>query len=115
LRFFLAFGDLIGVTSTWTFKDYISFISVLMLVFGIAFQTPIAILILTRTGLVSLEALKKSRKYVFFSVFVVAAVVTPPDVISQISLAFPLYALFELGMILSYFSSRKRKKEVAVK
>jgi sec-independent protein translocase protein TatC len=52
---------------------------------------------------------------VFFSVFVVAAVVTPPDVISQISLAFPLYALFELGMILSYFSSRKRKKEVAVK
>jgi len=68
-------------------------VTVLMLVFGVAFQTPIAIYILTRTGLVSLQALRSSRKFVFLGVFVVAAVVTPPDVVSQITLALPLYAL----------------------
>jgi len=53
LRFFLGFGDLIGVTCNWTFQKYISFVTTLMLVFGLAFQTPIAIFILNRTGLVS--------------------------------------------------------------
>ena len=80
-----------------------------MLVFGIAFQTPIAIFILTRTGLVSLEILKNVRKYVFLATFVVSAIVTPPDVISQITLAFPLYALFELGLFLSWIADRKKK------
>jgi sec-independent protein translocase protein TatC len=111
LRFFLIFGDLIGVSASWTFQKYISFVTLLMLIFGIAFQTPIAIFILTRTGLVSIAALKRSRKYVFLGVFVVAAVATPPDVISQITLAIPLYGLFELGILLSYLSERKRAKK----
>ena len=110
LRFFLIFGDLIGVSASWTFQKYISFVTLLMLIFGIAFQTPIAIYILTRTGLVSIAALKRSRKYVFLGVFVVAAIATPPDVISQITLAVPLFALFELGILLSYISQRKRAK-----
>ncbi len=110
LRFFLGFGDLIGLSSTWTFQKYISFVTVLMLVFGLGFQTPVAIFILTRTGLVSIAALKKSRKYVFLSVFVIAAIATPPDVISQVTLAFPLYALFELGILISYISQKRREK-----
>ena len=65
-----------------------------MLVFGIAFQTPIAIFILNKTGLVSIAALKKSRKYVLLGVFILAAVATPPDVISQETLAIPLYFLY---------------------
>jgi sec-independent protein translocase protein TatC len=100
LRFFLAFGDLIGVTCNWTFQKYISFVTTLMLVFGLAFQTPIAIFILNRTGLVSTQVLKANRKYVLLGTFIVAAVATPPDPLSQVSLAIPLYGLYELGIVL---------------
>jgi sec-independent protein translocase protein TatC len=79
-----------------------------MLVFGLAFQTPTAIFFLNRTGLVSLEALNRSRKYILLIIFVVAAMATPPDVISQVTLAVPLYLLFELGILLSYFAGRKK-------
>jgi sec-independent protein translocase protein TatC len=109
LAFFLKFGDIIGVSSNWTFQKYVSFITVLMLVFGIAFQTPIAIFFLNRTGLVSVKGLRKSRKYVLLGVFVVAAVATPPDVISQITLAIPLYLLFELGIVLANIANRRKK------
>lgn len=110
LRFFLTFGDILGLAPNWTFQKYVAFVTVLMLVFGVAFQTPIAIYILTRTGLVSLAALRSSRKFVFLGVFVVAAVVTPPDVVSQITLALPLYALFELGIILSALAGGKKDR-----
>jgi sec-independent protein translocase protein TatC len=109
LRFFLKFGEFIKVEPNWTLQKYVSFVTVLMLVFGIAFQTPIAIFFLNRTGLVSLQSLRKSRKYVLLAMFIIAAVVTPPDVISQITLAIPLYALFELGIVLSYFAERRSK------
>ena len=73
------------------------------------FQTPIAIFFLSKTGLVSIRALQRSRKYVLLGVFVVAAVATPPDVISQVTLAVPLYLLFELGILLSYLAGRRKK------
>jgi sec-independent protein translocase protein TatC len=109
LRFFLKFGDLIGVSANWTFDKYISFVTLLMLVFGLAFQTPIAIFVLNRTGLISIRSFKKSRKYVIVAIFAIAAIATPsPDVISQIALAVPLYALFELGILMSWLASRKK-------
>ena len=113
LKFFLGFGNYIGVSSTWTFQKYISFVTMLMLVFGLGFQTPVAIFVLNRTGLVSIAALKSSRKYVVIGMFAVSAVVTPPDVISQITLAVPLYALFELGILLSWLAERRKKKQKA--
>ena len=82
-----------------------------MLVFGLAFQTPSAIFFLNRTGLVSIAALNKSRKFVILAIFVIAAMATPPDVISQVTLAVPLYLLFELGILLSYIASRRRKSQ----
>ncbi len=114
LRFLIGFNTrFLGVNSHFTFQNYISFVTTLMLIFGIAFQTPIAILILTRTGLVSIRALRRSRKYVLLGIFVVAAMATPPDVISQITLAIPLFFLFELGIVLSWFAARRRKKKEA--
>ncbi len=108
LKFFLKFGDLIGVSAIWTFDKYISFVTMLMLVFGLGFQTPIAIFVLNRTGLVSIESLKKSRKYTIVAIFAIAAIATPsPDVVSQIALAIPLYALFEVGILLSWRAERK--------
>ena len=111
IKFFLKFGDIIGVAPNWTFQKYVAFVTTLMLVFGIAFQTPIAIFFLTRTGLVTIQAMRNSRKFVLLAVFILAAVATPPDVISQITLALPLYLLFELGILLSYLSSRKKKSQ----
>ena len=108
LRFFIKFGDVLSLQRTWTLQYYVSFITHLMLVFGLAFQTPTAIFFLNRTGLVSLKALGKSRKYVLLAIVVVAAMVTPPDVVSQIALAIPLYVLFELGIVLSYIASRRK-------
>jgi sec-independent protein translocase protein TatC len=113
LRFFLGFGHYIGVSSTWTFQKYVSFVTILMLVFGLGFQTPIAIFVLNRTGLVSIAALKNSRKYVIIGMFAIAAIATPPDVVSQITLAIPLYALFELGILLSWLAERKKQEKEA--
>jgi sec-independent protein translocase protein TatC len=109
LRFFIRFNKvLLGVDSAFTFEKYISFITNMILVFGFAFQTPLAIFFLNRTGIVSLETFTKSRKYVLLIVFILAAILTPgPDVISQVALAIPLYLLFEAGILLGRFFNFK--------
>ena len=70
----------------------------LMLAFGIMFQSPIVVLILVRMGLISVDSLRKKRPYVVVAILVIAAVLTPPDVVSQILLAVPTWLLFELGL-----------------
>ena len=108
LRFLVKFNSsFLGADSRFTFPYYISFITHLMLVFGVAFQTPTAIFFLNRTGLVSMRSLVNARKYILLVVFIVAAMATPPDPVSQVTLAVPLYLLFELGILLSYFAERK--------
>jgi sec-independent protein translocase protein TatC len=112
LAFLVKFNEgVLGARSNFTFADYISFVTMLMLVFGVAFQTPIAIFFLNRTGLVSIQALRKSRKFVILIIFIVAAMATPPDVISQVTLAIPLWFLFELGIFLSVVAERRRKSK----
>ncbi|MEJ2649149.1 MAG: twin-arginine translocase subunit TatC, partial [Sedimentisphaerales bacterium] len=83
--------------------------------FGLAFQTPIAIFILNKTGLVSIKTFTKSRRYVILAVFVIGAILTPPEPVSQITLAVPLYALFELGILLCWISERRKQKALASK
>jgi sec-independent protein translocase protein TatC len=107
LRFFIKFNESLGLARNWTLQYYVSFVSRLTLVFGIAFQTPTAIFFLNRAGLVSLKTLTSSRKYVVLIIVIVAAMATPPDAVSQITLAIPLYILFELGVLLSYIAGRK--------
>ncbi len=112
LQFFVFFNkQFLGVSSNFTFANYISFIGMMMLIFGIAFQTPIAIFVLYKTGLVSIEDFRKFRKYVFFGIVVVAAAVIPgSDIFSLVSLVIPMYLLYELGIFLSWNSERKRKR-----
>mgnify|MGYP005611177567 FL=1 len=74
------------------------------------FETPILVIVLTRIGLVNAKILSKARKFIILGVFVVAAILTPPDIISQVLLALPLLVLFEISIILSRFV-RPRKKE----
>jgi sec-independent protein translocase protein TatC len=112
LGFFLKFGDAVNIASTWTVQKYISFVTVLMLVFGIAFQTPIAVFVLVRTGLVSIQTLRGYRPYVIVGLAFVSAVATPsPDPLSMLALLVPLYALYELGIVLSNFAEKRAKKK----
>ena len=81
----------------------------MMLVFGLTFQTPIAVFFLNKIGLLSLDALYKSRRFVIIGVIVVAAAATPgSDMFSLFALAIPMYLLFELGILLCYFFNRKQ-------
>jgi len=93
----------------WSLQSYINFILSLTLIFGLAFQMPIAIVFAERMGLVSVKVLVNSRKFVILGLVVIAAIATPPDVISQIALAVPLYILYEASILVCRIS-RKRKK-----
>ena len=99
MTFFIKFNARLNLSSFWMFEDYINMILMLTLVFGLAFQMPIAVVFAERMGLVSVETLVNSRKYVVVVLTVIAAMATPPDVISQVSLFIPMYALFEGGII----------------
>jgi len=91
---------------------FVEFITTIIFAFGIAFEVPIATVLVVWTGLTSPEKLSKARPYVFLGAFVIGMFLTPPDVISQTLLAVPIYILFELGILMSkFFSPRKDETE----
>lgn len=108
LNFLVVMNNWLDLETSFTFKYYIAFISQLILVFGVAFQTPSAIFFLNRLGIVSLESLRRARKYVIIGIAVVSAMATPPDVVSQLALAGPLYLLYEFGILISHIAARRR-------
>jgi sec-independent protein translocase protein TatC len=87
------------ITAAPDIEQYFGFVLTLFLVFGIAFEVPVAVIVLVRIGIVTIDQLKKFRGYFIVAAFVIAAVVTPPDVISQLSLAVPMCLLYEAGII----------------
>jgi sec-independent protein translocase protein TatC len=125
--YFVVFPLIFGFVSTFTpesvnyqpdMTEYVSFVMMVVLVFGLAFETPIAVVLLVWTGLTTTEKLGKARPYIFLGAFVVGMLLTPPDVISQTMLAVPIYFLFELGILMSRLFSRQRAEpaeEPAVK
>ncbi len=94
------------MTSQFALDSYISFVLMLALAFGIAFETPIAVFFLSWSGIVPIETMKRGRRYVLLAMVFVSAVLTPPDVISQILLAGPMYLLFEIGLFVSKMTQR---------
>lgn len=97
-RFFVGVAP-IGVQVMTDISKYLDFVLTIFFSFGIAFETPIAIVLLVRTGFVTPAKLAAHRDYVFVGAFVVGAIFTPPDVISQCLLAIPVYLLYELGIL----------------
>ena len=93
--------------------DYLSLVMQFILAFGISFLLPVLMLLLNTAGLVSRDQLTKARRYVIVGITVVAALITPPDVLSQLMLAFPMYLLFEGSLTIMWFSDRKAAKEAA--
>ena len=92
-----------GVAVMTDISHYLDFVITVFFAFGAAFEIPVAIILIVWTGMSTPEDLIKARPYVLVGVFAVAAVVTPPDVLSQLLLAIPAYLLFELGVVLSRF------------
>ena len=93
----------IGVQMMTDIDKYLSFVLTMFIAFGITFETPVVVIVLVRMRIVTLEKLRSVRPYVIVGAFVVGAVFTPPDVISQLLLAVPLWLLFELGILLARF------------
>lgn len=102
-----------GVAVMTDINKYLDFIMSLFLAFGLAFETPVAIVLLVRTGFVTPKQLAARRDYVLVGIFVIAAIMTPPDVMSQTLLAVPAYLLYELGILVSRWMMPNADKVVA--
>ena len=87
-----------SITAAPDIEAYLSFVLTMFLAFGLAFEVPVAVVVLARMGVVSVDKLKSFRGYFVVLAFVIAAVVTPPDVVSQLALAIPMCLLYELGI-----------------
>jgi len=96
-----------SITPAPDIEAYFSFVLTMFLAFGVTFEIPVIVIVLARAGIVTIEQLKSARPYVIVGAFVVAAVVTPPDVLSQLLLALPMCGLYELGLVLARFVARR--------
>ncbi len=114
LKFLLNYG-----TTWWkmqvTIGFYFSFVVKMILAFAFAFQTPLIMVLMTKFGVINTVKMKLYRKWAFLGTFALAAVLTPPDIITQVLLAFPLYALYEFGMVVSRFFEDPKARAIAFK
>ena len=90
-----------SIAVTPDIENYLDFVMSMCLAFGATFEVPVVVVILVRMGMVSVEKLKEIRPYAVVGAFVIAAIVTPPDVVSQLALAIPMCLLFELGLLVA--------------
>jgi sec-independent protein translocase protein TatC len=118
--YFIVFGKVFAFIASFAPKSitvapdieaYFNFVLGMFFAFGLAFEVPIVVIVLVLTGIVTVEQLREWRGYVVVAIFVVAAIVTPPDVVSQIALAVPMCILYEAGIVVAQMMQRKRKAE----
>ncbi len=111
IRFFLGYqGQIPGIQQEAlpAMGEYLSFVMHFILAFGIAFLLPVLLMLIERAGLVTRDQLTRGRRYAVLVAFIVAAVATPPDVVSQFMLAIPLILLYEISLIAIWFTERRR-------
>ena len=116
IKFFLSFETLGTHTSLpiqleAKVNEYLSLVMRLIFAFGISFQLPILLNLLARVGIVNSNYLKTRRRYVIVIIFAIAAILTPPDPITQVGLAIPLLLLYELSIFTVKFTENKKEKE----
>ena len=114
-KFFLSFqtsqADSINITLQAKMNEYLSLMMTFIFAFGLAFQLPVVLLLLVRVGVLTIQQLVSFRKYAIVLAFIFAAIITPPDPFSQISLALPVIILYEVSILISRFLSKKDKKK----
>jgi len=109
-KFFLGFASEI-IQPLPSMREYLSFASKLLLAFGLVFELPLIITFLARLGMVSVSFLKKNRKYALLLFFAGAAILTPPDVVTQVMMALPLIVLYEISIIGARIFGKKKSEE----
>lgn len=97
-----------GVAMMTDIDKYLSFALGMFVAFGITFEVPVIVVVLNRMGIVTLKQLREGRSYVIVGAFVVAAVVTPPDVLSQVMMAVPLWLLYEVGIVMAMLVNKEK-------
>ena len=107
--FFLIQGDGLA-TPMLSIDKYVSFLFGFIVPFGVAFELPVALYLTTRMGWTNYRMLASKRKYILLAVFVMAAILTPPDVVSQVALGVPLYALFEIGVLVARMTKPRERE-----
>ncbi len=106
----------VGVAVMTDIAEYLDFVMTLFMAFGLAFEVPIAVVLIARFGWVTIAQLKEARSYVIVGAFVIGAIFTPPDIISQFMLAVPLWLLYEAGIVVAQLSNPKSTpKENSIK
>jgi sec-independent protein translocase protein TatC len=111
LAFFFGFNSWIGIEEQITMPLYIKFMTTMMLVFGIGFQTPLVVFVLGKIGLVSLKTFNHYRRHVILGMLIFAALATSPSPVDQVLLAVPMWLLYELGIVLVwYFVERPKRR-----
>jgi sec-independent protein translocase protein TatC len=100
-----------SITPAPDIEQYLSFVMTMFLAFGTTFEVPVIVVLLVRFGVVGLDKLKEMRPYAIVGAFIIAAVVTPPDVTSQVMLAVPMCLLYELGLLLARFAVKPTEPE----
>jgi len=119
-QFFLSFEqaagpDTLPIQLEAKVNEYLSLVMTLIFAFGLCFQLPVLLLLLARVGIVTADGLARKRKYAVVVVFVVAAFLTPPDVISQVGLALPILLLYEISILAIRLADRQRRREEAAR
>jgi sec-independent protein translocase protein TatC len=104
---FIAHSAPEGVAVMTDIAEYLDFVMTLFMAFGLAFEVPIAVVLIARFGWVSIAQLKEARSYVIVGAFILGAIFTPPDIISQFMLAVPLWLLYEAGIVVAQFTTPK--------
>ena len=110
LRFLIQFTTQVNVSASISIEQYISFLLTVFVIFGLVFELPVVSVLLTALGLVRAEWLMKGRRVMIVVIFLLAAIITPPDVVSQIMVAVPMLALYEVSIALSRLVGRRRKE-----
>ena len=112
-KFMASYNAPLGAEMSTDIDNYLSFAMTTFLAFGITFEVPVVVVVLVRMGMVSLAKLKEIRPYVIVGAFVISAIVTPPDVLSQLLLAVPMTLLYELGLLVARFYVPKPSEDEA--
>ena len=113
IHFFWGLNEGQGVAPLMSIANYVNYVTGVMLSFGVVFELPVAVVLLTEFGLVRAKTLRKYRKYMVLVIFTAAAILTPPDVTSQVLLALPMLGLYEISIVLSDIVGRRADRALA--
>ena len=111
LRYLYIISSAAGVAATYAISEFVYFVVIISLLLGMSFELPVVIVFIVRSGLVQIETLRGYRRYIYIAMFVIAAIFTPPDVVSQLIVAFPLIAFYEMGIIVASLITKPQTLE----